>query len=365
MDAKRTLFLSALVCAGLAMPAAAQAPADAPAESLRGAWIRSVPDGACLRLGTREVRPGDMLTAGQLSRLTVYADRDVAVGILPLDARGLQAETVLPLRHTENHAPEALDSAGETYRNLPLEALLDVRDADGDPLSYRLIRAPRRGRVILRRDGSFLYTPDKNCIGTDSFTYLATDPGGKSSREATVTVKILRTSAGQPYADTAGRSCRFAAEWLREAGIFEGESVDGIPCFSPDEPVTRGQFLTMLMTVLKLPADRVTPAEAFSSAVPLWMRPYLNAARRAGILRPDMDAEACGAPLTVSAAQALTCAAAQTALPGTSAADRIRRVFGPALQPERILTRSDAAQILLAVSRLSPAKVRISSLFVR
>ena len=45
------------------------------------------------------------------------------------------------------------------------------------------------------------------------FTYTATDPAGNVSREATVTVDILKPTDARQYTDTVGQECRFAAEW--------------------------------------------------------------------------------------------------------------------------------------------------------
>ena len=364
MHERCAFLLASLLFAGLAVPAGAAGAPAAAAGPVRGVWIRSVPEAPPVRLGTRTIRPGDLLTPGQLEDLIVYSDRPVALRILPIREGLPGAETVYSLRGSPNRPPVAADSDAETYRNLPRDGLLDVRDPENQPLSYRLIRAPRRGSVILRRDGSFLYTPEKNRVGTDSFVYTAADPGGKSSEPATVTVRVLPVSADRPYSDTLGRSCRFAAEWLREAGIFEGETVDGIPCFSPDEPVRRGQLLTMVMAALKLPADRISGME-LPENTPLWLRPYLTAALRAGILRPKAPECASGEPITVRQAAELTRKAAALALPGSGADvhDRICAAFPGGRLPDRIMTRSDAAVMLCSLKNLSSMKVLISSVF--
>lgn len=79
--------------------------------------------------------------------------------------------------------------------------------------------------MTLDGQGGFTYTPKKNKVGVDSFTYTATDPAGNVSREATVTIQILKSSA--EYTDTETASYRFEAEWLRNTGIFQGESLAG------------------------------------------------------------------------------------------------------------------------------------------
>lgn len=51
-------------------------------------------------------------------------------------------------------------------------------DRQSKYLSAKLSRAPYNGRVSLARDGSFLYTPNKNFNGRDSFSYRACETSG-------------------------------------------------------------------------------------------------------------------------------------------------------------------------------------------
>jgi hypothetical protein len=130
--------------------------------------------------------------------------------------------------------------------------------------------------VEISADGTFTYTPKRNKVGVDSFTYTATDPAGNVSREATVTEQILKPADSKQYPDTAGHSARFAAEWLRNTGFFVGEQVGGSICFNPEKTVSRGEFLSMLVNLLEIPVEE---ADA-----PAWVQPYLDAAIRSGLV---------------------------------------------------------------------------------
>ncbi len=261
------------------------------ARDLTGICVTAVPEEGAVLLGDRVIRRGDVLTTRQLQALSfahpqTEEDVQAVMEYLPIGPEGIGAETelVFSLRGKKNEAPAAEDSKLETYKNLPNEGLLAVSDPEGDTLSFTLVRGPKRGEVILRDDGSFLYTPKKNKVGTDSFTYTATDSAGNVSKEATVTVDILKPTDTKQYADTLSSGCRFEAEWLRSTGVFTGETVNGQFCFSPEEPVSRGQFLAMLMQVLDLPVDRGTVQTGFVDDAPQWLRPYLAAALRSGII---------------------------------------------------------------------------------
>ena len=99
------------------------------------------------------------------------------------------------------------------------------------------------------------------------------------SREATVTIQILKSSA--EYTDTETASYRFEAEWLRNTGIFQGESLAGQLCFQGEAPVSRREFLTMLLKELSLPTE--SDVSAIDRDVPEWFKPYLAAAIRSGL----------------------------------------------------------------------------------
>ena len=319
-------------------------------ERLTGVWITAVPEESTLRLGSRVIRAGDVLTADQLRSLTLQGEAETVIRYLPIRETGVEAEAELVFSR-KNEAPTAEDSMMETYRNLPNEGLLSVSDPEGEAMTFTLTRSPRRGQVILRDDGSFLYTPEKNKVGTDSFTFTAADPAGNVSREATVTVRILKPTDEKQYADTISSDCRFEAEWLRSTGIFSGETISGQLCFSPDEPVSRGQFLAMLMQVLEMPVDRSVQETGFADESPMWLKPYLAAALRSGIIAgyPGQDGVEFRPEQTVTAAEAegMTRSALRFAVPA-AAMDEIETEAVDASP----MTRADAAKKLYQLSRL-------------
>lgn len=192
----------------------------------------------------------------------------------------------------------------ETYKNLPNTDKLKVSDPEGQPLTYSILRQPKRGSVTISEDGSFTYTPKKNKVGTDSFTYTATDPSGKVSREATVTIQILKTTETAQYTDTIGSDCRFAAEWMKNTGLFVGEQVGGSACFQPEKTVSRGEFLTMLVKTLDIPVDEETAYTGFTDDAPVWLKPYLAAALRSGITENWPHAETFGSSEAITGAEA-------------------------------------------------------------
>lgn len=261
-------------------------------EPVTGICVTQLPnaDAGTVLLGTRVIRPGDILTAEQLEKLTfsplLTEDDTVAtVSYLPIYKDRVSDETAMTIsiRGKADHPPVAEDCAIETYKNLPNTGKLKASDPEEKTLTFTVTRQPKRGEVTVAEDGSFTYTPKKNKVGVDSFTYTATDPAGNVSREATVTIQIIKPTDARQYTDTCGSSCRFAAEWMRNTGLFTGESVGGTDCFFPEKQVTRGEFMTMLVKSLQLPVDTQQVYASLPEDTPEWLKPYLAAAMRAGL----------------------------------------------------------------------------------
>lgn len=282
-------------------------------EELAGICITRLPESSVgtVMLGTRVLRPGDILTAEQVAQMTfcpLQTEEDAAATMtyLPIYETHVAASATMTLaiRGREDKAPVAEDSAMETYKNLENTASLKVTDPEGQPMTFTVTRQPKRGSVTIHEDGTFTYTPRKNKIGVDSFTFTAADPAGNVSREATVTITILKPTDATQYTDTVGESCRFSAEWMKNTGIFVGESVAGTSCFQPEKTVTRGEFVTMLVKALEIPVEEDAVYTGYTDEIPRWLRPYLAAAVRAGLTCGLPESEAFGAYEAITGAEA-------------------------------------------------------------
>ena len=275
-------------------------------DPLRGVCITGLPEpeAGTVMLGSRVVRTGDILAASQLEQLTFTPlrredDCVATIRYLPVYENRVEQTAVatINIRGKENKAPTAQDSTLETYKNLSNEGKLLAKDPEGEQLTYTLLRKPRRGDVTLREDGSFIYTPKKNKVGVDSFTYTATDASGKVSREATVTIQVLKPTDSKLYTDTAGLDCQFEAQWLRNTGLFAGETVSGQLCFQPEKAVSRGEFVAMVVRCLEIPMEELSYVGVPENA-PQWLRPYLAAANRAGLMTGWPENNDFNAPIT-------------------------------------------------------------------
>ncbi len=343
------------------------------ADTLVGICITALPDAATgtVMLGSRVLRSGDILTAEQISQMTFVPlrteeDKAAVVTYLPIYENRVEksATMTISIRGKEDKAPIAEDSAMETYKNLANTGTLKVSDPEGSSLTYTVTRNPRRGEVTIHADGTYTYTPRKNKVGTDSFTFTATDGSGKVSREATVTVTILKADSKQQYTDTLGESCRFSAEWLKNTGLFVGEAINGQLCFQPGKQVSRGEFVAMLVRALNIDVDENAAFTGFEDDAPSWLRPYLAAAMRSGLTAswPHGKQFGCDAPITGTEAalllqnaldMPLTTAVEDTGLPQWAAAAVTAMAENGIALADAPMTRAQVANALYQATCLA------------
>lgn len=259
-----------------------------------GVFILSVPSPyvATVRYGSRVIRAGDALPREALNQLTLDTNcqtkQDVSISYYTVSGGNVTAakELKLSILPAKNEPPTAQDGSLETYKNIPNTGVLQASDPEGRPLTYNLVKEPKRGVVEIHEDGAFTYTPNENKVGKDSFTFTVTDDAGNTSEPATISIQILKPTDKAAYADMAGDPNEFEAMWMKEEGLYTGVSVGGNLCFGPDEAVTRGDFLVMVMKLVGAEADdaQMTSGFADEAETPLWMQPYIVSALRNGMI---------------------------------------------------------------------------------
>lgn len=129
------------------------------------------------------------------------------------DGNGKTASATVTITITSvNDPPVAVADAATLAEDTVLNGttlLSNDSDVDGDTLSVTTtpVTPPAHGAVVLKTDGTYTYTPDKDYFGTDSFVYEVTDgKGGKAN--ATVTLTI--TPVNDPPAITSTNNVTFA-----------------------------------------------------------------------------------------------------------------------------------------------------------
>jgi hypothetical protein len=98
-----------------------------------------------------------------------------------------------------NIAPVAVDDsfaivAGKSETG---NVLTNDRDGDGDALTASLVKGPTHGSLLFNASGGFTYVADKGYVGSDSFTYAASD--GKASDNGVVTIAVSAPPVTPPF----------------------------------------------------------------------------------------------------------------------------------------------------------------------
>ncbi len=268
------------------------------ASATGGILVRRVPDPqvAVICLGQRQICAGDVLDAGRLGELylkPLCMDNSEAVfRYLPIADRSLGQEEnmVIRIRSGKNESPKAEALTMDTYKNIANNGKLTASDPEGSALVFTLAQEPKLGKVELKSDGSFLYIPNKNKVGEDTFTFTVTDEAGNMSDPATVKIRILKPNQAMTYGDMEGSENHFEALWAKEKGLVGAVELAGHQCFRPGQTVTRGEFLVMVMDLTQQPLEKELKTSGFTDVqhCPEWMQVYFANAMRKGIVRGEV-----------------------------------------------------------------------------
>lgn len=105
--------------------------------------------------------------------------------------------TVLDNPPAAPEVPVAVDSAIETTQGVGITADLSAcaQAQDADVLTFAVGRRPAHGQLAMQEDGKYGYQPDPTFVGTDTFTFTASNVGVRSN-EATVTITVKAAQSG-------------------------------------------------------------------------------------------------------------------------------------------------------------------------
>ncbi|MBN1590169.1 MAG: tandem-95 repeat protein [Pirellulales bacterium] len=118
-----------------------------------------------------------------------------------------------------------IGSEDATFTIAAAGVLANDTDADSDPLTALGVTNPLHGTLSLNSNGGFIYTPDANYYGTDSFTYKANDGIDDSN---TVAVTLTVTSVNDlPVAVNDSYS-------IGEDGVLNTYAYNGVLCNDTD-----------------------------------------------------------------------------------------------------------------------------------
>ncbi|MCA9215514.1 MAG: lamin tail domain-containing protein [Planctomycetales bacterium] len=157
---------------------------DAPV-SATGAGADAQASSVVLAIGGLATREGAF--TGNISEVRVY-DGQLTAAELASVMSNIDAYYNNAAPQAANDAYSVSEDSNGLLVNTANGLLSNDTDADGDPLTAQLATQPQHGQLSLQPNGSFLYIPDADYFGEDSFTYSAFD--SRPSATATVTINV-------------------------------------------------------------------------------------------------------------------------------------------------------------------------------
>ena len=131
-------------------------------------------------------------------RATLDTAGQIAVRVTATDPGGLSVTNTFVINVVPpNSPPNANDDTYTTFENVGLTTLPSTGvlhndiDPNVDPFTAALVTGPTNGTLTFHADGTFVYIPNHNFVGTDSFTYQDTDSAGAVSNIATATINVV------------------------------------------------------------------------------------------------------------------------------------------------------------------------------
>ena len=273
--------------------------------SLDSIVLASLPvrEAGVLMLGDEHLVAGDVITYSALNgvRFCPLSSSRVSktsftfIPVFTSGESGQETEVHLYLLSEENAAPTAENIEFITYKNVAYTGRFSAIDPEGDLVTFQLVDKPARGSISFTgtNEMEFVYTPYENKTGKDSFSYVAIDSAGNTSKEATVKIQIEKPSTKVTYADMIGHPAYNAALRLAEKEVFVGPSMNGTHYFQPDIPLTRTEFLAMAMEALGSDVITGVTTTGFydDDAIQTWAKPYVASALKSGAVQGSLSAE--------------------------------------------------------------------------
>jgi lysophospholipase L1-like esterase len=213
LDNVRVTPLATYHLAVTSSPASGAAMAVTPADNAGNAGgnsglIRSYPQGASVTVTAPPVLAGGAFLMWRKNGVDL-------VGSLPVITVAMDANLALSAVYEPNNQPVAASDGYSTDEDTPLTVapagVLGNDSDDGPALSAVLVEDVQHGALTLQANGGFLYQPDADFHGADSFSYKVTD-GALDSNTVTVTITV------NPLEEFA--------QWLDENSLAAGPGDD-------------------------------------------------------------------------------------------------------------------------------------------
>lgn len=222
-------------------------------DSFEAVKVQSLPNSSDgkLYLYDSAVLENQVIPVSDIENLTFVPEKDAQNASFRFsldDAYTMTCEIVFDAK--QNNAPVSGKSiAVNTFTSTLCGGVMTATDPDGDEVRFEIVKYPENGTLVFEKStGAFRYTPS-NTPGKDSFIYRAVDSKGAYSDPVSVTLTVMENETGTTFADMVNNEYATAAIAMTDKGIMSCSENKGKKTFSPDEKVTRLDFLVSAMNL--------------------------------------------------------------------------------------------------------------------
>lgn len=247
-----------------------------------------------LLLGGRRVGTNQTVKRRHLAALVfVPASPSVTEATFTFTAEGLAggAAITCTMKFLDrvNYAPRADGAVSVfTQSGIPVFGKMAGCDPEGDACEFIVLRYPENGTLTVtdKTTGAYRYTPLKNKTGKDSFSYVIRDCYGNYSEVCHAQIRVDERMSDVVYVDMEDSPAYQAAVAMDALGVMHGKVVGDQSFFSPEETVSRAEFVAMAMKTCGIRADSTLTATFFddNADIPAPLVGYIATAQRIGIV---------------------------------------------------------------------------------
>ena len=168
---------------------------------------------------------------------------------------------------TANTPPVAVNDSYSTAEDVALNVAapgvkVNDSDVDGDPLTAILVTAPLHGTLTFNSNGSFVYTPNANYNGPDSFTYKVND-GIADSNVATVNITVTPVNDPPVAVNDAYSTAEDTPITIAAPGVLSNDTdIDGGPYSPPSSSDRLRTALSRCTRTARSPTRRTRTSTA-------------------------------------------------------------------------------------------------------
>jgi len=337
-------------------------------EELEYITVTSLPDaesGSLMFNGCAVIK-GQNLPAGQLEYLKFVPNGDIGSAdfVFSCKSKSYSGEELtcnITFTDDVNSPPVASDSQLKAVSGIMCEGYLDIKEPNGDDYTINVITYPTDGYVTVQPDGRVIYTPEEGFSGSDRLVYSVKDCFGNSSETAILDIEVLKNESGLVFEDMKDNLSHFYAYSMCENDTMVYRCENGKYYFDPDAPVSKVEFLVMLMCASNLDADIVAVADSVISddgELSSGLKGYISTAAEKDIIllengkfSPKADITFADGAYMIAAALELPFRTSSDGESINASASAVRNadIFDEEWAPDAVITKADAAKILYRI----------------